>query len=68
MCRVSERSIIQGQVGYIRVDVEAESTLKQLPDWLDSRAILRAALSEYERQRTEAVGELPLPEHSEAWK
>jgi predicted glycoside hydrolase/deacetylase ChbG (UPF0249 family) len=65
---MSERNITQGRDGYIQVDVEAESVMGQLPDWLDAHAILHAALAEYARQRSEAVGPLPLPEHSEAWQ
>jgi len=65
---MSERIITLGRDGYVRVDVEAEAVMGQLPDWLIPRAILHAALAEYSRQREEALGPLPLPEHQEAWQ
>ena len=64
---MSERALIRGHDGYISVEIEAES-MTRLPDWLDSRAILRAAMSEYARQRSDNIGPLPLPEHAEAWQ
>ena len=65
---MSERLRITGHDGYVTVDVETETVSRQLPDWLDARAILKAAMAEYERQRSESVGPLPLPEHAEAWR
>jgi len=64
---MSESARIVGGEGYITVEVEAE-TITTLPDWLDCRAILKAAMDEYSRQRSAHIGLLPLPEHREAWQ
>lgn len=57
----------QGRDGYVMVEVFAETEMRDLPEWIDSRKIVEAALHEYRRQRDDAVGPLPLPETREAF-
>lgn len=57
----------EARSGYVNVRIKAETVMGDLPKWLDTRAICNAAIGEYERQRMEATGGLPLPETREAY-
>jgi hypothetical protein len=55
------RQFSEADSGPVHVEVDARAAVigQDLPEWLDTRTIVDAAIAEYDRQRTEAVGALP---------